>query len=227
MPAAMALDEIIEAFEDLEPIERLGALEELGRELPPFPEQLRTEHNRVLGCQSMVWMVADEKPGDPPTLEFRAYSDAPIVRGEIAVLLAAYSGRTPQEIIELPIEDLIGRLKLRSFLTPLRSNGLSSMVKRIKRLAEAKGGKGSGFRVQGNGDRGQGTGVRSQESEDRRPETGETEGGLLSAALRNDFPILSRVLEDGQPLAYLDNGATAQRPQVVIDAIVDAYKNYY
>ncbi|HUE71291.1 MAG TPA: SufS family cysteine desulfurase [Pirellulaceae bacterium] len=247
MPASTALDEIISDFEDLEPIERLGALEELGRYLPEFPESLRTEENRVLGCQSMVWFIAQERPGNPLTLEFQAYSDAPIVRGEIAVLLAAYSGRTPQEIVDFPIEELFGRLKLRSFLTPLRSNGLSSMVKRIQRLAAEQGGRvqGSGFRVQGSedrgqetGDRGQETGVRGQETGDRGQETGvrdqesgvrsqESEPGLLSRSLRDDFPILTRVLEDGQPLAYLDNGATAQRPRVVIDAMVEAYQSYY
>jgi cysteine desulfurase / selenocysteine lyase len=213
MPDSTPLDEIIADFEDLEPIERLGALEELGRSLPSFPESLRTEENRVLGCQSMVWLIANERPGNPPTLEFRAYSDAPIVRGEIAVLLAAYSGRTPQEIVDFPIEELIGRLKLRSFLTPLRSNGLSSMVKRIQRLAWEKGG-----RAQEPVARIQEPGSRSQEPE---------KIGLLSAKLRDDFPILSRVLEDGQPLAYLDNGATTQRPRVVIDAIVEAYQSYY
>jgi cysteine desulfurase / selenocysteine lyase len=227
MPEITPLDEIIADFEDLEPIERLGALEELGRYLPPFSESLRTEENRVLGCQSMVWFIAHERPGNPPTLEFQAYSDAPIVRGEIAVLLAAYSGRTPQEIVDFPIEELFGRLKLRSFLTPLRSNGLSSMVKRIQRLAAEKGGRvqGSGFRVQEEVIKGQETGEGRQGTHDRGQDSEEL--GLLSSSLRDDFPILSRVLEDGQPLVYLDNGATAQRPKVVIDAIVEAYEKYY
>ena len=125
MSATSALEELIADFEELEePIERLAHLEEIGRSLPTMPESLRTEENRVLGCQSMVWFVARRRPGEPPVLEFQAYSDAPIVRGEIAVLLAAFSGRTPQEILDFPIEELIARLKLRSFLSPLRSNGL-------------------------------------------------------------------------------------------------------
>jgi sulfur transfer protein SufE len=167
MPATASLDELIADFEELEePIERLALLEEVGRSLPPMPENLRTEENRVLGCQSMVWFVAKQRGGNPPVLEFQAYSDAPIVRGEIAVLLAAYSGKTPQQILDFPIEDLIARLKLRSFLTPLRSNGLYSMVKRIQTLAGESGGniseprglsprpEGSGFRVQGSEDTG-------------------------------------------------------------------------
>lgn len=211
------LDEFIADFEELEePIERLAHLEEIGRDLPPFPERLRTEENRVMGCQSMVWFVAQQRPGHPPVLEFQAYSDAPIVRGEIAVLLAAYSGKTPQEILDFPIDDLIARLKLRSFLSPLRSNGLYSMIKRIQTLAEEKSKVKSPKSKVG----GQGT-------EDRRQETEHREPRLLSAALRDDFPILARVLEDGQKLAYLDNGATTQRPQVVIDAIVEAYQTYY
>src|SRR5262245_17686749 len=114
MSAAAPLDDLIADFEELEePIERLAHLEELGRSLPPMPENLRTEENRVVGCQSMVWFVAHESPGNPPTLAFQAYSDAPIVRGEIAVLLAAYSGKSPQEILDFPIEELIARLKLR------------------------------------------------------------------------------------------------------------------
>jgi cysteine desulfurase/selenocysteine lyase len=227
MATTASLDELIADFEELEePIERLALLEEVGRSLPPMPENLRTEENRVLGCQSMVWFVAKQRGGNPPVLEFQAYSDAPIVRGEIAVLLAAYSGKTPQQILDFPIEDLIARLKLRSFLTPLRSNGLYSMVKRIQTLAGEAGGKGSGVRVQGSGAevRGQKTEVGGQKSEVRDPDS---EAGLLSAALRDDFPILATVLEDGQPLVYFDNAASAQRPKQVIAAIVEAYQNYY
>jgi cysteine desulfurase/selenocysteine lyase len=221
MPATASLDELIADFEELEePIERLALLEEVGRSLPPMPENLRTEENRVLGCQSMVWFVAKQRGGNPPVLEFQAYSDAPIVRGEIAVLLAAYSGKTPQQILDFPIEDLIARLKLRSFLTPLRSNGLYSMVKRIQTLAGESGGnisepRGLSPRPEV---RGQESGVSSQEAE---------EAGLLSADLRDDFPILATVLEDGQPLVYFDNAASAQRPKQVIAAIVEAYQNYY
>jgi cysteine desulfurase/selenocysteine lyase len=227
MATTASLDELIADFEELEePIERLALLEEVGRSLPPMPENLRTEENRVLGCQSMVWFVAKQRGGNPPVLEFQAYSDAPIVRGEIAVLLAAYSGKTPQQILDFPIEDLIARLKLRSFLTPLRSNGLYSMVKRIQTLAGEAGGKGSGVRVQGSGAevRGQKTEVGGQKSEVRDPDS---EAGLLSAALRDDFPILATVLEDGQPLVYFDNADSAQRPKQVIAAIVEAYQNYY
>jgi cysteine desulfurase/selenocysteine lyase len=233
MAKPSSIDEIIADFEDLEePMERLALLEEMGRELAPMPEHLRTEENRVLGCQSLVWFVANRRPGNPPVLEFQAYSDAPIVRGEIAILLAAYSGRTPQEILDFPIEELIRRLKLRSFLTPLRSNGLYSMVKRIQSLAAEAAGKGSGFGVQGSGVQSKVQGPKSKpgavEAEARAETAGEAaKAGLLDRSLRADFPILSRVLEDGQPLAYLDNAASTQRPKRVIDSVVEAYETYY
>src|SRR5262245_47676306 len=111
-------------------------LVEIGKTLPPLDDRLRTESNRVLGCQSMVWLVASERHGTPPTLTFTADSDAPMVRGLIAILLAVYSGKTPAEILAFPIEDLLARLKLRSFITPMRSNGLYSMIKRIREIGE-------------------------------------------------------------------------------------------
>ena len=232
MSATASLDELIADFEELEePIERLAHLEEIGRNLTPMPENLRTEENRVLGCQSMVWLVAKQRGSKPPILEFQAYSDAPIVRGEIAVLLAAYSGKTPQEILDFPIEELIARLKLRKSLSPLRSNGLYSMVKRIQTMAAERASKSKvqsptpKVRSQESGVSGQKSEVSTQKSEAGGDEVEQV--GLLSAALRDDFPILSTVLEDGQPLVYFDNAASAQRPKRVIASIVEAYQHYY
>ena len=136
MPVAVPLHEIIAELEELElPSDRLTYLIEIGRTLPPLPEHEKTEENRVLGCQARVWLQADVRPGPPAVLEFSAESDAAIVQGLIAVLLAAYSGRTPPEILAFPIEDLFRRLKLPA-LVPMRSNGLYSMVKRVQALAE-------------------------------------------------------------------------------------------
>ena len=237
MPAIPPLEEIISDFEELEePIERLAHLEEIGRSLPPFLEHLRTEENRVMGCQSMVWFVAQQRPGDPPVLEFQAFSDAPIVRGEIAVLLAAYSGKTPQEILDFPIDDLIARLKLRSFLSPLRSNGLYSMIKRIQTLAAERSKPSNSKFKAGEATKAPGATAKVIAESKVQPSKSQAKGqpsglrgksDLLSGSLRDDFPILSRVLEDGQPLVYLDNAATTQRPQVVIDAVVEAYQTYY
>ncbi len=135
MPS-ITLAEIVAEFEELDdPTDRLSYLVEIGKTLPPLDEVLHTEEHRVLGCQSMVWLVAEERPGPPPTLKFRADSDAPMVRGLIAILLAVYSGHTPAEILAFPIEQLFARLKLLTFLTPMRSNGLFAMVQRIQSLA--------------------------------------------------------------------------------------------
>lgn len=136
MMSAPAIDEIIADFEELgDDEERLEYLIELGSALPELGEEHRTEANRVQGCQSNVWMIVRPQPGEPPTLEFAADSDAVIVRGLVGVLLSAYAGRTPQEIIDYPVEGVFQRLGLKRFLSPMRSNGLFSMVKRVRALA--------------------------------------------------------------------------------------------
>src|SRR4051812_15012844 len=100
MPVAIPLHEIRAEFAELDdPADRLAYLVEIGKTLPPLDDHLRTEENRVLGCQARVWLTAEERPTQPPVLEFAADSDAQIVRGLIAVLQAAFSGRTPTEIL--------------------------------------------------------------------------------------------------------------------------------
>src|SRR5262245_33766699 len=136
MPVAVPLHEIRAEFAELDdPNDRMTYLVEIGQTLPPLDPHQRVEENRVLGCQSMVWLVANERQGSPRTLEFVADSDAPMVRGLIAILLAAYSGKTAQEIVAFPIEELFAELKLKAFITPMRSNGLYSMVRRVQTLA--------------------------------------------------------------------------------------------
>jgi len=129
---AVAQDELISDFELFEDwMDRYQYLIDLGRRLPEFPEELRTEENRIRGCQSQVWFVADKKDG---RLEFRAISDAAIVSGLIALLLRLYSGRYPQDILDTP-PDFVTALQLESHLSPTRSNGLSSMLQAIRRFA--------------------------------------------------------------------------------------------
>lgn len=125
-------DEIIDSF-GLFPewLDRYQYLIDLGRRLPEFPEELRTEENRIKGCQSQVWFVAEEKEG---RLLFRAISDAAIVSGLIALLLRLYSGRYPQDILDTP-PDFVTALQLESHLSPTRSNGLSSMLTAIRGFA--------------------------------------------------------------------------------------------
>src|SRR5688572_29699329 len=135
MAVAIPLHEIRAEFAELDdPVDRTTYLIEIGRTLPPLDEHLKTEENRVLGCQARVWLVPQPGP-DSRTLEFVADSDAQIVRGLIAVLLAAYSGHTPEEILAFPIDKLFAELKLPA-LVPMRSNGLTAMVRRIQAIAK-------------------------------------------------------------------------------------------
>ncbi len=136
MSALIPLHEIRAEFAELDdPVDRTTYLIEIGRTLQPMEEGLKTEENRVLGCQARVWLVPQERPGAPAALEFAADSDAQIVRGLIAVLLAAYSGHTPAEILAFPIDKLFAELKLPA-LVPMRSNGLTAMVRRIQAIAK-------------------------------------------------------------------------------------------
>ena len=118
-----------ELFEDW--MDRYQYLIDLVRRLPEFPDELRTEENRIRGCQSQVWFVAEKKDD---RLEFRAISDAAIVSGLIALLLRLYSGRRPQDILDTP-PNFVAALQLESHLSPTRSNGLSSMLTAIRRFA--------------------------------------------------------------------------------------------
>jgi cysteine desulfuration protein SufE len=129
---AAAQQEIIDEFSLFDDwMDRYQYLIDMGRRLPPFPEELRTEENRIRGCQSQVWFVAEEKDG---RLYFQAISDAAIVSGLIAVLLRLYSGRYPQEILDTP-PDFVAELQLQSHLSPTRSNGLSAMLQAIRKFA--------------------------------------------------------------------------------------------
>lgn len=131
---AEAQRELREDFELLEdPRDRIEYIIDLGKRLAPLEERHRTEGNKVRGCQSQVWMVAelDEQSG---RLRLQADSDAIIVKGLIALLLRLYDGRTASEILENP-PTVLEEIGLRNFLTPGRSNGLYSMINRLRQLA--------------------------------------------------------------------------------------------
>ena len=113
--------------------ERYQYLIDLGRKLPAFPESLRTEENKVHGCQSQVWLVAS---GDRNRLHFQAASDSAIVSGLIALLLRVYSDRSAQEIIDTPPR-FIEALGLAKHLSPTRNNGLAAMFKTIQDQAQS------------------------------------------------------------------------------------------
>lgn len=135
----MTIDEIIENFAVLDDWDdRYRYVIELGRNLQPLPESARVEANKVQGCASQVWLTTSARPNGPggPVLTLLADSDAHIVRGLIAILIALYSGKPVKEILSIDALALFDRLGLRENLTPQRSNGLRSMVERIR--AEAK-----------------------------------------------------------------------------------------
>lgn len=112
-------------------MDRYQYLIDLGRRLPELPDADRVEENKIKGCQSQVWFVA-ERDGD--RLNFRATSDAAIVSGLIAVLLRIYSGKKAQDIVSSPPE-FVAALQLEQHLSPTRSNGLASMLEAIHRFA--------------------------------------------------------------------------------------------
>jgi cysteine desulfuration protein SufE len=130
--AAAAQAELVEEFRFFDNwMDRYQYLIDMGRRLPDFPEADRIDDNKIRGCQSQVWFIAEQRDG---RLEFRAISDAAIVSGLIALLLRIYSGRTPQDILDTP-PDFIEALDLQAHLSPTRSNGLSSMLKAIRNFA--------------------------------------------------------------------------------------------
>jgi len=133
------IDEITENFALLDDWDdRYRYVIELGRTLPPLAESAHVDANKVQGCASQVWLVTHVKPDGAggPVLTFDGDSDAHIVRGLIAILFALYSGKSAQEILSTDALALFDRMGLRENLTPQRTNGLRSMVERIR--AEAK-----------------------------------------------------------------------------------------
>jgi cysteine desulfuration protein SufE len=115
--------------------ERYRYVIDLGRELAPLAESERSDANKVRGCASQVWLVTE--PQADRTVRFRGDSDAHIVRGLIAILLRLFSGRRPADIVAFDAKAAFERLGLTGALSSQRSNGLFSMVERIKRDAAA------------------------------------------------------------------------------------------
>ncbi len=127
--AAAAQQEIIDEFSFFTDwSERYQYLIDVGRKLPPFPEELKREEYRVTGCQSQVWLVPD---GDADCLSFRAISDSAIVSGLVALVLRVYSGRPAEEILATE-PGFIQAIGLARHLSPTRSNGLASMLQTLK-----------------------------------------------------------------------------------------------
>ena len=127
-------DEIIEEFCEVDDwMDRYQLLIDLGEEQQPLPASEKTEQNLIDGCQSRVWLVCDEHDG---LLDFRAESDALIVKGIVTLLIRVVTHHTPQEILDADLY-FIDRIGLTEHLSPTRSNGLLAMIMQVRMYALA------------------------------------------------------------------------------------------
>ena len=134
----MKLDDVLETFEVLDDWEdRYRYLIDLGRMLPAFPDQARIPANKVRGCVSQVWLNPHISDDNPPKLFFEGDSDAHIVKGLVALMMLLFSGHTAKEIVETDAKAVLETLGLSRHLSPMRTNGLFSMVGRIQDIARA------------------------------------------------------------------------------------------
>jgi len=113
--------------------ERYQYLIDLGKKLPPLPEQYKTEQHRLLGCQSLVWIIPS---GNRDRLDFQAISDSTIVSGLIYLALRVYSGRSAEEILATA-PDYVDAVGLAKHLSPTRSNGLAALLQFIQNTAQS------------------------------------------------------------------------------------------
>ena len=136
-------DEVIAEFNDFDDwMDRYQLLIDLGNEQEPLDEKYKTEQNLIEGCQSRVWLQADEVDGK---IIFQAESDALIVKGIISLLIKVLSGHTPDEILNADLY-FIDKIGLKEHLSPTRSNGLLSMVKQMRMYALAFKAKDIGYK---------------------------------------------------------------------------------
>jgi cysteine desulfuration protein SufE len=135
-----SLDQIIDDFTFLDDWEdRYRYVIELGKALPDLAEEKKTTANKVMGCASQVWLVTHtDGNAENPVMTFEGDSDAHIVRGLVAIVLATYSGKTAAEINALDALEVFGKIGLVENLSAQRSNGLRSMVNRIREEARLR-----------------------------------------------------------------------------------------
>ena len=134
-----AFEDIADTFDFLDDWEdRYRHVIDLGKAMSPLEESLRAPATKVEGCASQVWLVPEvDGSGPDAVIRFRGDSDAMIVRGLIAILIALYSGLTAKEVMGVDAQAELGRLGLNDHLSSQRSNGLRAMVQRVRDLARA------------------------------------------------------------------------------------------
>ena len=204
------VQDLIEEFEDLDPREANQLLDEYGRDLPTAPDSMYVKDNIVPGCQSRVWMLKSLSDQSPEVLEVIADSDAIIVKGLIFILLEIYNGKTPQEALDYDYVKTFDELKLSRLITPQRKNGLFSMVKSIRDFAADS------------------LGVTSQAS--NAGTSVSVSNPTKSRSIENiksEFPILCAPLPSGELPVFLDSGASAQKPESVIQLEREVQEQYY
>jgi len=135
MSTVMSIDEISETFAFFDDWEdKYRFIIDLGKSLPTFAAADQREEYLVRGCQSQVWLIAG-RDAETDRVTLQIDSDAHIVRGLVAIVLAVYDGRTPKEIVEFDIEALFDQLQLLKHLSPTRGNGLRALIGRVRELA--------------------------------------------------------------------------------------------
>ncbi|MEM6385114.1 MAG: SufE family protein [Pseudomonadota bacterium] len=137
--ASEAFEDVADTFEFLDDWEdRYRHVIDMGKMMDPLPESQRIPATKVDGCASQVWLVPEVTgQGPKATFSFTGDSDAMIVRGLIAVLIALYNGLRVEDVLAVDATDELGRLGLNEHLSAQRSNGLRAMVQRIRDIAEA------------------------------------------------------------------------------------------
>lgn len=206
---ATGVQELIEDFEDLTETEACQLLDELGRELPEIPDEVRIDELLVPGCQSRVWLVA-ELAGDPPTVQITADSDAIVVKGLIYVTKEIYNGLTPEQVIAVDYKQIFEDLGVGRMILPQRKNGLYSMVNRIRTFAATT------------------LGIPLEDESTAASSAPQVIAPTRDiATVKAEFPILNQTLPDGRDVVFLDSGASAQKPECVIDKEQEVERNYF
>lgn len=130
LPSSAEIVEDLEFFDDWE--QRYQYIIDLGKAVPSLPESEHKDEYKVRGCQSNVWLIS-RREGD--RLQFDVDSDAVIVQGLLALVLAAYNDKTPADILAFDIDAYFAELDLERHITPTRGNGLRAIVGKIRELA--------------------------------------------------------------------------------------------
>ncbi len=205
------VDDLISEFDHLDEREACQYLDELGRELPEIPKSVYIDNNLVPGCQSRVWLVNRLTDDSPAKVEIQVDSDAFVVKGLAYVVLQIFGNQTPEEILATDYASLFDRMGLGRLILPQRKNGLYSMVDRIRNFAADSIGQSI------EGEMAPGTSVVAPPIEISR----------TIDNIADEFPILNRQLPSGKRAIFLDSGASAQKPQCVIDKEREVEEQYY